>query len=201
MFPFACKQNMNLRPIEQIRFPRKRNTLFTENPIFENYVEFCRQNNANSQAVCHIPYKNIAHTAQPTTPPCPTFRPVRRSAASRSRLRRCGGVRKRERAACSAFYFTLFQPFPSQGTHLYFAIPAHLREAARRRTLQNNGPTRGLSCAPLQTRPRGGRRGFCWLGSASVSGDPTTRRANAADGARESALDKPSRLLYTHTGK
>ncbi len=155
MFPFACKQNMNLRPIEQIRFPRKRNTLFTENPIFENYVEFCRQNNANSQAVCHIPYKNIAHTAQPTTPPCPTFRPVRRSAASRSRLRRCGGVRKRERAACSAFYFTLFQPFPSQGTHLYFAIPAHLRKAARRRTLQNNGPTRGLSCTPLQTRPRG----------------------------------------------
>ena len=81
--------------------------------------------------------------------------PSRRSAASRSRLRRCGGVRKRERAACSAFYFTLFQPFPSQGTHLYFAIPAHLREAARRRTLQNNGPTRGLSCTPLQTRPRG----------------------------------------------
>ena len=105
MFPFACKQNMNLRPIEQIRFPRKRNTLFTENPIFENYVEFCRQNNANSQAVCHIPYKNIAHTAQPTTPPCPTFRPVRRSAASRSRLRRCGGVRKRERAACFSFRF------------------------------------------------------------------------------------------------
>ena len=93
---FACKQNMNLRPIEKIRFPRKGNTLFTKNPIFEIYVEFCRQNNANSQAVCHIPYKNIAHTAQPTTPPCPTFRPVRRSAASRSRLRRCGGVRKRE---------------------------------------------------------------------------------------------------------
>ena len=58
-------------------------------------------------------------------------------------------------AACSAFYFTLFQPFPSQGTHLFFAISTHLREAARRRTLQNNGPTRGLSCTPLQTRPRG----------------------------------------------
>lgn len=68
---------MNLRPIEKIRSPRKGNTLFTKNPIFENYVEFCRQSNANSQAVCHIPYKNIAHTAQPTTPlPCPAFRPV-----------------------------------------------------------------------------------------------------------------------------
>ena len=44
MFPFARKQNMNLRPIEQIRFPRKGNMLFTENLTFENYVEFCRQN-------------------------------------------------------------------------------------------------------------------------------------------------------------
>ena len=31
--------------------------------------------------------------------------PSRRSAASRSRLRRCGGVRKRERAACFSFRF------------------------------------------------------------------------------------------------
>ena len=77
MFPFARKQNMNLRPIEQIRFPRKGNMLFTENLTFENYVEFCRQNNANSQAVCHIPYKNITHTAQPTTPLTrSTFRPA-----------------------------------------------------------------------------------------------------------------------------
>ena len=156
MFPFACKQNVNLRPIEQIRFPRKGNTLFTKNLVFENYVEFCRQNDANSQAVFHIPYKisRTQHSRQRRCRARPSI-PSRRSAASRSRLRRCGGVRKRERAACSAFYFTLFQPFPSQGTHLYFAIPAHLREAARRRTLQNNGPTRGLSCTPLQTRPRG----------------------------------------------
>ena len=93
MFPFACKQNMNLRPIEQIRFLRKGNMLFTENLTFENYVEFCRQNNANSQAVCHIPYKNITHTAQPTTPlPCPTFRPVppqRRVQKPTAALRRC----------------------------------------------------------------------------------------------------------------
>ena len=106
MFPFACKQNMNLRPIEQIRFPRKRNTLFTENPIFENYVEFCRQNDANSQAVFHIPYKisRTQHSRQRRCRARPSI-PSRRSAASRSRLQRCGGVRKRERAACFSFRF------------------------------------------------------------------------------------------------
>ena len=152
---FARKQNMNLRPIEQIRFPRKGNTLFTKNPIFENYVEFCRQNNANSQAVCHIPHKisRTQHSRQRRCRARPSV-PSRRSAASRSRLRRCGGVRKRERAACSAFYFILFQPFPSQGTHLYFAIPTHLREASRRRTLQNNGPQAGpLLCAIANASP------------------------------------------------
>ena len=143
MFPFARKQNMNLRPIEQIRFPRKGNMLFTENLTFENYVEFCRQNNANSQAVCHIPYKNITHTAQPTTPLTrSTFRPA---AAPRPEAD-CGAAAacvNGRWAACSAFYFTLFQPFPSQGTHLYFAISTHLREASRRRTLQSNGPQAG----------------------------------------------------------
>ena len=103
---FARKQNMNLRPIEQIRFPRKGNTLFTKNPIFENYVEFCRQNNANSQAVCHIPHKisRTQHSRQRRCRARPSV-PSRRSAASRSRLRRCGGVRKRERAACFSFRF------------------------------------------------------------------------------------------------
>ena len=94
---FARKRNMNLHPIEQIRFPRKGNTLFTKNPIFENYVEFCRQNNANSQAVCHIPHKisRTQHSRQRRCRARPSV-PSRRSAASRSRLRRCGGVRKRE---------------------------------------------------------------------------------------------------------
>ena len=132
---------MNLRPIEQIRFLRKGNMLFTENLTFENYVEFCRQNNANHRpsAIYHTKISRTQHSRQRRCRARPSV-PSRRSAASRSRLRRCGGVRKRERAACSAFYFILFQPFPSQGTHLYFAIPTHLREASRRRTAKQRPP-------------------------------------------------------------
>ena len=122
-----------------------------------------------------------------------------------------------ERAAYSAFYFTLFRHFPSQGTHLYFPnscsfargcapprarrggspfryaaqidrIAAHrVRHCAnkkraakqRRRTLQTNSPQAGpLLCAHCKRVPgEGGRGRFCRLSSASVSGDPATRRA------------------------
>ena len=155
MFPFARKQNMNLRPIEQIRFPRKGNMLFTENLTFENYVEFCRQNNANSQAVCHIPYKNITHTAQPTTPLTrSTFRPA---AAPRPEAD-CGAA-----AACvngsgrHALLFILrfsnLAPLKARiFTLLSLLICARLRAAAH---CKATAPRRGLSCAPLQTRPRG----------------------------------------------
>ena len=109
---FARKQNMNLHPIEQIRFPRKGNTLFTENPIFENYVEFCRQNNANSQAVCHIPHKisRTQHSRQRRCRARPSV-PSRRSAASKRRLRRCGFVRGGGWLPCFTFPHFSFSSF------------------------------------------------------------------------------------------
>ena len=138
MFPFACKQNMNLRPIEQIRFPQKGNTLFTKNLIFENYVEFCRQNNANSQAVCHIPHKisRTQHSRQRRCRARPSV-PSRRSAASRSRLRRCGGVRKRERAACFSFRFLsiIFSIFNFNAAYFSARLFWYEYAALRRRAL------------------------------------------------------------------
>ena len=200
MFPFACKQNVNLRPIEQIRFPRKGNTLFTKNLVFENYVEFCRQNDANSQAVFHIPYK-ISRTqhsrqrrrARPSVPSAAAPRPEADCGAAAVCVNGSG-----RRALLFILRFSNLSPLKARiFTLLSLLICARLRAAAHCKTTAPHGASPVRHCK----RVPGGRRGFCWLGSASVSGAPTTRRANAADGARESALDKPSRLLYTHTSK
>lgn len=179
MFPFARKQNMNLRPIEQIRFPRKGNTLFTKNLIFENYVEFCRQNNANSQAVCHIPYKisRTQHSRQRRCRARPSVPPQRRVQKPTAALRRraqtgAGGV------LCFLFY--AFPTFPlSRHASLLCYLYSFARGCAPPHTAKQR-PPHGASPVHHCKRVPGGRRGFCWLGSASVSGAPTTRRANAA---------------------
>ena len=156
MFPFACKQNVNLRPIEQIRFSRREIRFSLKIPFLKFMSNFVGKMTPirRLSAIYHIKYH--AHSIADNAAAALDL-PSRPAAAPRPEAD-CGAAAacvNGRWAACSAFYFTLFQPFPSQGTHLFFAISTHLREAARRRTLQNNGPTRGLSCTPLQTRPRG----------------------------------------------
>ena len=198
---FACKQN--IEPCARLKqhnvSPKKVEIHFSLRisflKIMSNFVGKITPIRKLS-AIYHTKISRTQHRRQRRR--AQTFRPVRRSAASRSRLRRCGGVRKREVGGVSAFYFTLFQPFPSQGTHPLFAIYSFARGCAPPHTAKQRPHTGPLLYAIANASP-GDAADSVGLAARSVSGDPATRRANAADGARESALDKPSRLLYTHT--
>ena len=198
MFPFACKQNMNLRPIKQIRFSRREirfSLRISFLKIMSNFVGKITPIRKLS-AIYHTKISRTQHSrqrrrARPSVPSAAAPRPEADCGAAAACANGSG-----RRALLFILRFSNLSPLKARiFTLLSLLICARLRAAAHCKTTAPHGASPVRHCK----RVPGGRRGFCWLGSASVSGAPTTRRANAADGARESALDKPSRLLYTHT--
>ena len=200
MFPFACKQNMNLRPIKQIRFSRREirfSLRISFLKIMSNFVGKITPIRKLS-AIYHTKISRTQHSrqrrrARPSVPSAAAPRPEADCGAAAACANGSG-----RRALLFILRFSNLSPLKARiFTLLSLLICARLRAAAHCKT---TAPTRGLSCTPLQTRPRGTPRillawqRVCKRRSHNAAG-------KCGDGARESALDKPSRLLYTHTSK
>ena len=156
MFPFACKQNMNLRPIEQIRFSRREIRFSLKIPFLKFMSKFVGKITPirRPSAIYHIKY--CAHSTADNAAAVPDL-PSRPAAAPRPEAD-CGAAAacvngSGRRALLFILSFSNLSPLKARiFTLLSLLICARLRAAAHCKT---TAPRRGLSCAPLQTRPRG----------------------------------------------